>query len=232
MNTSSVISQNVADVQLWQRRVGLTHQDMKRLAKHVAAQLEERSFCVVFEGDLERCWPRKGIARSERERKIQAFAKSRGWTAAIVDGAFGTRQYFEDWNPGPPRFLSPSFCKRKRTAQCSAEMFLRKLIAQPDGNWLLLCRIVRWLTPAIVEQRDNCGHRQRTIFLPGIGALWCAVRRVAARLGVVRQSCDRQNPTNCSQSHSGRITETFHSFVVLQLIQIKVRSSLLVASLI
>jgi hypothetical protein len=76
MNTSSVISQNIADVQLWQRRVGLTHSDMKILAKHVAARLEDRSFCVVFEGDLERCWPRKEIA-PERERKIQAFAESR-----------------------------------------------------------------------------------------------------------------------------------------------------------
>src|SRR4029077_12857060 len=112
------------------------------------------------------------------------------------------------------------------------KMFLQKLVAQPDGKWLLLCRIVRRLTPAIVEQRDNCAHRQRTIFLPGIGASWCAVRRVAARLGVVRQSYDRQNPSNCSQSDPGRITETFRSLVVLQLIQIKVRSSLLVASLI
>ena len=73
---------------------------MKILAKHVAAQLEERSFCVVFEGDLERCWPRKEIARSERERKIQAFAESQGWTAAIVDGAFGTSAIFRRLEPG------------------------------------------------------------------------------------------------------------------------------------
>jgi hypothetical protein len=102
MNTSSVISQNIADVQLWQRRVGPTYPDMKRLAKHVAERLEERSFCVVFEGDLERCWPLKGIARSERERKIQAFAESQGWTAVIVDGAFGTRAIFRRLEPGAP----------------------------------------------------------------------------------------------------------------------------------
>src|SRR4026208_2552778 len=30
-------------------------------------------------------------------------------------------QYFEGWNPGLPRFLNPSYCKRNRTAQCSAE---------------------------------------------------------------------------------------------------------------
>jgi hypothetical protein len=29
----------------------------KTLAKHVAAHLAERAFCVVFEDDLERCWP-------------------------------------------------------------------------------------------------------------------------------------------------------------------------------
>jgi hypothetical protein len=100
MNTSSVISQNIADVQLWQRRVGPTHYDMKILLKHVAARLEERSFCVVFEGDLERCWPRKVIAWSERERKIQAFAESQGWTAAIVEGAFDTRAIFRRLEPG------------------------------------------------------------------------------------------------------------------------------------
>ena len=80
--------------------MGSTDQDMKRLTKHVAARLEERSFCVVFEGDLERCWPRKGIAPSKRERKIQAFAESQGWTAAIVDGAFGTRAIFRRLEPG------------------------------------------------------------------------------------------------------------------------------------
>jgi len=85
---------------LWQIRVGLTNLNMKILAKHVAAQLEERSFCVVFESDLERCWPRGGIARSERERKIQAFADSQGWTAAIVDGAFGTRAIFRRFDSG------------------------------------------------------------------------------------------------------------------------------------
>ena len=73
---------------------GTDYEDMKILAKHVAAQLNERSFCVVFEGDLERCWPGAEMAWSERERKIQAFAESQGWTAAIVDGAFGARAIF------------------------------------------------------------------------------------------------------------------------------------------
>jgi hypothetical protein len=74
-------------------------EDMKILDKHVAAQLEKRAFCVVFEGDLERCWPRHLCARSEREREIQAFAESHGWTAAIVEGAFGARVIFQRLKP-------------------------------------------------------------------------------------------------------------------------------------
>jgi len=76
--------------------MGLIYEDMKILAKHVAARLEERAFCVVFENDLERCWPRTEMARSERERKIQAFAESHGWTAAILEGAFGIRAVFRN----------------------------------------------------------------------------------------------------------------------------------------
>jgi hypothetical protein len=30
---------------------------LKTLAKHVAARLRERAFCVAFEDDLERGWP-------------------------------------------------------------------------------------------------------------------------------------------------------------------------------
>ena len=67
---------------------------MEILAKQVAARLEKRPFCVVFENDLERCWPRKELPRLERERKIQDFAESHGWTAAILDGSFGTRAVF------------------------------------------------------------------------------------------------------------------------------------------
>ena len=71
---------------------------LKTLAEHVAANLEERSFCVVFENDLNRCWPRRGIARSEREREIQSFAESQGWAATIVEGEFGSRAIF--FKPG------------------------------------------------------------------------------------------------------------------------------------
>jgi hypothetical protein len=73
---------------------------MQILAKQVTARLKERPFCVVFENDLERCWPRRGMARYVRERKIQDFAESQGWTAAILDGAFGTRAIFRRMRAG------------------------------------------------------------------------------------------------------------------------------------
>jgi len=68
---------------------------MKILAKHVANQLEERGFCVVFEDDLERCWPSREMTRSVRESSIQAFAESQDWDATILEGEFGTRAIFQ-----------------------------------------------------------------------------------------------------------------------------------------
>jgi hypothetical protein len=68
------------------------------LAEHIAQQLKERGFCVVFEHDLERCWPSSGMSQAERERKIQDFAESQGWTAAIQAG-FATRAIFQKAEP-------------------------------------------------------------------------------------------------------------------------------------
>ena len=67
---------------------------MKTLARHVAAGLEERTYCVVFEDDLERCWPSSRMAQAERTREIEEFAESQGWAAAILDAGFGTRAIF------------------------------------------------------------------------------------------------------------------------------------------
>ncbi len=72
---------------------------LKTLAKHVAARLRERAFCVVFEDDLERGWPSNGMAPEIRERRIQDFAESQGWSAAIVESGFGTRAVFHRLNP-------------------------------------------------------------------------------------------------------------------------------------
>jgi len=67
---------------------------MKTLAKDIAARLGEGAFCVVFEDDLERCWPSNKIPPAKRAREIQHFAESQGWAAAILEGAFGTRAIF------------------------------------------------------------------------------------------------------------------------------------------
>ena len=72
---------------------------LKILTEHIAQQLKERAFCVVFEGDLERCWPSSGMSQAERERKIQDFAESQGWTAAILDAGSGTRARFQKPEP-------------------------------------------------------------------------------------------------------------------------------------
>ena len=72
---------------------------MKTLAKQIAARIGEQAFCVVFEDDLERYWPRNEMAEAKRKTEIQNFAHSHGWTAAILEGAFGTRAIFEGCSP-------------------------------------------------------------------------------------------------------------------------------------
>ena len=44
------------------------------LAIGIAARIEERAFCVVFEDDLERCWPGNKMPQTKRNREIQNFA--------------------------------------------------------------------------------------------------------------------------------------------------------------
>jgi hypothetical protein len=67
---------------------------LNALTKHIEQQLKRRAFCVVFENELERCWPINKHA--ERDRQIQAFAKSRGWSASIHDSdSGGTRAVFQ-----------------------------------------------------------------------------------------------------------------------------------------
>jgi hypothetical protein len=74
------------------------HAALKILAEHIAQRLKEREFCVVFEGDLERCWQSSGMSQAERERKIQDFAESQGWTAAILETG-ATRAIFQKAEP-------------------------------------------------------------------------------------------------------------------------------------
>jgi len=65
------------------------------LAEQIQRRLKERAFCIVFEDEIERFWPRKNVGRTEREEQIQAFAKSRGWSVSIHDFDSGhTRAIF------------------------------------------------------------------------------------------------------------------------------------------
>ena len=69
---------------------------LKTLTKHIEVQLGERGFCVVFEDDLERCWPSNQMTEAGRKNEIHRFAESQGWSATIVEGVFGARAIFED----------------------------------------------------------------------------------------------------------------------------------------
>ena len=75
---------------------------LKTLANHIAAQLEERGFYIVFEDDLDRYWPSTDMEPTTRLREIHCFAEAHGWSAAIVDtGLFGTRAIFQKLKPDP-----------------------------------------------------------------------------------------------------------------------------------
>ena len=68
---------------------------MEKLAEDVTARLKEQAFCVVFEDDLERCWPREKLGEEEREQEIEVFANSRGWIAIILSVDSGIRAVFQ-----------------------------------------------------------------------------------------------------------------------------------------
>ena len=64
------------------------------LAKHIDQQIKKREFCVVFEDELERCWPATKLEFSDREKQIKAFAESHGWSASIFDFDSGAKAIF------------------------------------------------------------------------------------------------------------------------------------------
>jgi hypothetical protein len=77
---------------------------MDELAKHIEQGLKEREFCLVFEDELERYWPIEKIKRADREKQIQAFAKSKGWIVSILNTDSGAvRAIFEPLTEGPHR---------------------------------------------------------------------------------------------------------------------------------
>jgi hypothetical protein len=81
---------------------------LKTLAEHIAAHIGERAFCVVFEDDLLRCWPSERFERAEREKEIQFFAKSQGWTAVIFTTDSGIRAIFQKLEQGATNYEGSS----------------------------------------------------------------------------------------------------------------------------
>jgi hypothetical protein len=67
---------------------------LNTLAERIAEHLKERGFCLVFEADLDHCWPGDTMDSVEQGRQIRAFAKSHGWTVSVVDIGYGLRALF------------------------------------------------------------------------------------------------------------------------------------------
>jgi hypothetical protein len=55
------------------------------LKERVREHLEVAKAYVAFNGELEYTWPSERIHSLARAKAIQAFAKSNGWSATIVD---------------------------------------------------------------------------------------------------------------------------------------------------
>jgi hypothetical protein len=69
---------------------------MAELAKYIERTLKERGFCVVFEDELERCWPSEEIKPADREEQIETFAESHRWIVSILNTDSGVmRAIFE-----------------------------------------------------------------------------------------------------------------------------------------
>jgi hypothetical protein len=81
------------------KKTGNNSSFLKALAEYIAAQLEERPFCVVFEDALKRGWPSNPKEPAKRNSEIRDFAEFRGWSATILEGVFGTRAIFQRQEP-------------------------------------------------------------------------------------------------------------------------------------
>ena len=68
--------------------------DVRKLATQIAECLKERSYCLVFEADLQRYWPPEKMDCAEQEKQIQAFAHFRGWQAFVFPVESGVRAIF------------------------------------------------------------------------------------------------------------------------------------------
>jgi hypothetical protein len=55
------------------------------LINRIRDRLKSKNFCVAFENDLDRVWPREKLPREARYELIRAFAAANGWQATIND---------------------------------------------------------------------------------------------------------------------------------------------------
>ena len=63
--------------------------NLKTLTRRIEWQLKQRGFCIVFEDEVERCWPSEKIKPTERLNQIEAFAEFRGWKASVFNNEIG-----------------------------------------------------------------------------------------------------------------------------------------------
>jgi len=59
--------------------------NLKILAERIRERLDARKFCVVFESELERIWPREKYTLAQRKKQIAAFANAYRLDVTIWD---------------------------------------------------------------------------------------------------------------------------------------------------
>jgi hypothetical protein len=58
---------------------------MDRLSQHIADRLQTRSYCTVFESELQEVFAIDIKGKEKMAEAIRAFAEEGGWTVTITD---------------------------------------------------------------------------------------------------------------------------------------------------
>src|SRR5215470_3960363 len=66
---------------------------MDTLAKHIERHLKEREFCVVFEDEVERCWPRGNWDAQNERAKSRLLPNLAGGAPLFSMSALGSEHY-------------------------------------------------------------------------------------------------------------------------------------------
>ena len=93
---------------------------LERLVRRIERDLDERHFCIVFEDEIERCWPTETFEFMEREKQIQAFAESRGWNVSIHNSDSG--------------FTRANSCFRERSIRGSLYAYNMRVVTTSLGG--------------------------------------------------------------------------------------------------